>query len=518
MGKTLKCPRCHNVLHLARSGTSCRSGAAGSSAPTAAEPERPASPPPGREAEPAPISSTSEERTFAMLCHALGLVSSFVGPLVVWLIKKKDSRFVDYHGREFLNFCINLFGYWVLSMLGSILLSVATCGFGFAVMLPLRLALFGYAVAMMIVASVKAYEGELYRYPLTIRFLPQAEGFAKHETGTPSDMTGSEERRPAGSAARSKGIGWGWIVGGVAVVFLTGLVGAGALIYLGVTAWQTREAEAAQRVRDLVPRSDLGRSARPPGKSAAPPAIPDREPLPVEDQPVRGKAAPSRPAVAPADQLSRDIEDAQSRTNPVARHYALERLKNYDAPVPERQEEVAALLMSNIKGNRDPYLSCMGLVVWATPRELAEMPTYLGHKSLAKAAMKVLGRHKVVSQAETIATYLEQFGFISDDARDALIAMGPGAEKAVIPYLRNSEKGVQKKACYILKVIGGPDSLPALEALTKPAAKPKLSPGQKEIVQAAKLAIQAIEQRQQELHRRENQGHDLPLFAPPGGA
>jgi uncharacterized Tic20 family protein len=43
-----------------------------------------------------------------MLCHLLGFFTSFVGPLVIWLIKKDTMSYVDYHGKEALNFQITL--------------------------------------------------------------------------------------------------------------------------------------------------------------------------------------------------------------------------------------------------------------------------------------------------------------------------------------------------------------------------------------------------------------------------
>ena len=55
-------------------------------------------------------SVSSDEKTMAMFCHLAafaGVVIPFgniIGPLVVWLIKKDSSPYIDYHGREALNF------------------------------------------------------------------------------------------------------------------------------------------------------------------------------------------------------------------------------------------------------------------------------------------------------------------------------------------------------------------------------------------------------------------------------
>ena len=59
-------------------------------------PMRPAGP---ESAIPGMILPTDEEKTMAMLCHLLALFTSFIGPLIIWLIRKDKSRFVDAHGR-----------------------------------------------------------------------------------------------------------------------------------------------------------------------------------------------------------------------------------------------------------------------------------------------------------------------------------------------------------------------------------------------------------------------------------
>ena len=109
-----------------------------------------------------------EEKTFGMLCHLLSFVcflgipfGHLVGPLVMWVVKKDTSEFVDACGKESINFQISMTIY------------VLVC-------FPLCLILVGYFLLLavciiglicVIKASIKANEGELYRYPFTIRFL-----------------------------------------------------------------------------------------------------------------------------------------------------------------------------------------------------------------------------------------------------------------------------------------------------------------------------------------------------------
>src|SRR5262249_37735815 len=51
---------------------------------------------------------TSEERTLALMCHVGGFLTVFVVPLVLWLLKRRDSTFVDHHGKEALNYQLTL--------------------------------------------------------------------------------------------------------------------------------------------------------------------------------------------------------------------------------------------------------------------------------------------------------------------------------------------------------------------------------------------------------------------------
>jgi uncharacterized Tic20 family protein len=113
--------------------------------------------------------TTSDERTWGMLCHLSALIATtvslmgFIGPLICWLVKKDTSKFIDDQGKEALNFQINMLIYFVIAT-G---ITVVTCGFGGIVFVPLGL----YAYIMPIIAGIKAYGGEMYRYPLTFRML-----------------------------------------------------------------------------------------------------------------------------------------------------------------------------------------------------------------------------------------------------------------------------------------------------------------------------------------------------------
>jgi uncharacterized Tic20 family protein len=102
-----------------------------------------------------------EERIIAMLIYLVSFVTTFIGPLVICLVKKNDSEFIDYHGREYLNFLITMTVYSIISAI----LVVVLIGL-------LLLWIIGIAALILtIVAAIKAYEGEHYRFPFIFRIL-----------------------------------------------------------------------------------------------------------------------------------------------------------------------------------------------------------------------------------------------------------------------------------------------------------------------------------------------------------
>src|SRR5689334_1430002 len=78
---------------------------AGAGVPSYASPTTGSTGYPGPYVGPTP---TQDDKTMAMLSHLLGIVLGFVGPLIIWLIKKDQSPFVDDQGKESLNFQIML--------------------------------------------------------------------------------------------------------------------------------------------------------------------------------------------------------------------------------------------------------------------------------------------------------------------------------------------------------------------------------------------------------------------------
>jgi len=113
--------------------------------------------------------STPDDRTMGLLCHLLALLTGFLGPLILWLVKKDQSPFIDHHGREALNFQITkLIYFFGGGMLTVVLMFVGGIGI---VLFPL---LFIMAILMIIaeiMAAIAANRGEWYRYPCCIRIV-----------------------------------------------------------------------------------------------------------------------------------------------------------------------------------------------------------------------------------------------------------------------------------------------------------------------------------------------------------
>ncbi|MFP4081139.1 MAG: DUF4870 domain-containing protein [Candidatus Aminicenantes bacterium] len=109
----------------------------------------------------------AEEKTWGMVAHLAALagfiipLGNVIGPLIVWLIKKDESPFIEDQGKESLNFQISITIYCIVAAV----LIVVVIG----IFLLIGLAILD--LALIIIASVKANGGEKFRYPLTLRLV-----------------------------------------------------------------------------------------------------------------------------------------------------------------------------------------------------------------------------------------------------------------------------------------------------------------------------------------------------------
>jgi uncharacterized protein len=101
----------------------------------------------------------NEERTLAAVLYVISFFAPIIGPLIIWLLKKDESAFIDYHGKEYFNFFISYTVYGIVSGILILLL------IGIFMLWALGIMLFVFTI----IAAVKAYEGNEYRFPLIFR-------------------------------------------------------------------------------------------------------------------------------------------------------------------------------------------------------------------------------------------------------------------------------------------------------------------------------------------------------------
>jgi len=104
-----------------------------------------------------------EDKTLALITHLSGIVAGFIVPLIIWLINKDktDKAFLIDQAKEALNFQITL----IIAYVACMVLSFVLIG---ALLMPI---VWIASVIFMILAAVKANNGEAYRYPVAIRLI-----------------------------------------------------------------------------------------------------------------------------------------------------------------------------------------------------------------------------------------------------------------------------------------------------------------------------------------------------------
>ena len=115
----------------------------------------------------------ADARQWAMFAHLSALAAlitglPWLGPLIIYLVKRNDHPFIAEHAREALNFNISVFIYMVVAGFATFLLLFILVGF---LLIPV---LIGIAIAwlvFLIIAATRANAGQPYRYPLTIRMV-----------------------------------------------------------------------------------------------------------------------------------------------------------------------------------------------------------------------------------------------------------------------------------------------------------------------------------------------------------
>jgi uncharacterized protein len=112
---------------------------------------------------PVPGYANSEEKTWALIAHFGGIIVGFIAPLVALLVKGNESPTVRAHAVEALNFQIT----WNVALIVGQILAICTGGFLFF----LPLACWAVIVIFSVIAGLRANEGQLYSYPISVRLV-----------------------------------------------------------------------------------------------------------------------------------------------------------------------------------------------------------------------------------------------------------------------------------------------------------------------------------------------------------
>lgn len=103
--------------------------------------------------------------TLALLTSWVVGIAGALGALAVWMLVRDKSAFAAEHAKEALNFNLSMFLYAAIA----VVLVIFTLGIGIIVALPVWLVLALVWLVCSLIAAFKAYDGQTYRYPMTIR-------------------------------------------------------------------------------------------------------------------------------------------------------------------------------------------------------------------------------------------------------------------------------------------------------------------------------------------------------------
>ena len=118
-------------------------------------------------AGPAP---TKDEQNMAVLCYILGIVTWIVGPLIIWVLKKDSSKFIDDQGKEVINFGITVALASIALIIVAMILHFIPF-LGVALSILLRLALYVAVIVLNIMGAMSVSKGIAYRYPFSLRLI-----------------------------------------------------------------------------------------------------------------------------------------------------------------------------------------------------------------------------------------------------------------------------------------------------------------------------------------------------------
>jgi uncharacterized Tic20 family protein len=116
---------------------------------------------------PTPGYANSDEKTWALIAHFGGIIVGFIAPLVALLVKGNDSPTVRAHAVEALNFQIT----WNVALIVAQIIAVCSAFATGGALFFLPLVAWAVIVIFSVIAGLKANEGQLYKYPVTVRLV-----------------------------------------------------------------------------------------------------------------------------------------------------------------------------------------------------------------------------------------------------------------------------------------------------------------------------------------------------------
>jgi len=111
---------------------------------------------------------TQSEKDWAMFCHlsALAMIifppfGGVIGPLICWISRRAESQWIDKNGKSSMNFQLSILLYGMLT--------IPLCFILIGIPIIVFLAIFN--LVCVVVASIKASQGDVFKYPLSIPFI-----------------------------------------------------------------------------------------------------------------------------------------------------------------------------------------------------------------------------------------------------------------------------------------------------------------------------------------------------------
>lgn len=387
-----------------------------------------------------------QERSQASLCHLLAIFTGFIGPLVIWSSHKDRSRFVDFHGRESLNFSVNIL---ILSLIATVILTViavVTCGFG-TLLFPLLFGINIYAIVCHVSMMNAANAGKWIRYGAMFQIIGPPEGLSgmprrrrdlddfddAPDLPPPPPREETEEESGSGSTV------WLWVIG-----VLTGVLVLCCLIGGGVAAYMVAKTNGTTSGTTHVA---------------------------LNNQPSGPAAKKDDTSPLPADPVERALIQLKSN-DAYERRRGAETLSTIDSQHPRRADVLKAL--KDLYRQNDSIAGsavARALIPWAGPGEVPELLELLDPKKMPSsihrtAVVTKLGEFKDPRAIKPLAGAFRELS-TRQAATEALKRFGSAAEDEVILVLKDNNILTRRVAIDLLKEIGTKKSLPALEELSQ---------------------------------------------------